>query len=325
MIKRASLYLRRKYKRTILLLILLFVLAFSLAVGLSMWGSVNAAAQDVERRLGTSFIVKTRDQFPPGKLITAQLKDGGAAQRGIIPRPDQDLVDAIIKQVDGITAYHTEKYTYVYSKTLKLIEGGWGMGYQERLDALAADPDAEKKNPNLLTIDDYAINSQRTTTYGNNDSELFSYFRTGAFTLVDGRHIRPDDNGKVLISDVLAEQNGVQVGDTITIQLLGDMWGARDNWAVWSELELEIVGLFHVNGYQPINRLVYENYICNNWFLVDMNTCRALHDAGNRNYYIDYEEPFYYNNITFFVKDSDQLDEIIAEVESLDAVGYAVS
>ena len=320
MIKRASLYLRRKYKRTILLLVLLFVLAFSLAVGLSMWGSVNAAAQDVERRLGTSFIVKTRDQFPPGKLITAQLKDGGAAQRGIIPRPDQDLVDAIIKQVDGITAYHTEKYTYVYSKTLKLIEGGWGMGYQERLDALAADPDAEKKNPNLLTIDDYAINSQKTTIYGNNDSELFSYFRTGAFTLVDGRHIRPDDNGKVLISDVLAEQNGVQVGDTITIQLLGDMWGARDNWAVWSELELEIVGLFHVNGYQPINRLVYENYICNNWFLVDMNTCRALHDAGNRNYYIDYEEPFYYNNITFFVKDSDQLDEIIAEVESLDAV-----
>ena len=135
MIKRASLYLRRKYKRTILLLVLLFVLAFSLAVGLSMWGSVNAAVQDVERRLGTSFIVKTRDEFPPGELITAQLKDGLSVQRGVIPRPDQEVVDAIMQQVDGITAYHTEKYTYVYSKTLKLIEGGWGMGYQERLDA----------------------------------------------------------------------------------------------------------------------------------------------------------------------------------------------
>lgn len=320
MVKRAMLYLRRRYKRSILLLLLLFVLAFSLAVGLSMWGSVNAAVQDVERRLGTSFVVKTRDQFPPGELITAQLREGGATQRGVIPRPDQEVVDAIMQQVDGITDYHTEHFTYAYSNALELIEGGWGMAYQADLDALAADPNARTGTANGLTIDDYAINAQTTTLYGNNDSELFSYFRTGAFTLADGRHIQPDDTGKVMISDVLAEQNGVQIGDTVTIQLLGNMLGARDDWAVWSELELEIVGLFHVNGYQPINRLVYENYICNNWFLTDMNTHRTLHDDGNHNYYIDYEDPFYYNNITFFVEDSDRLDEIIAEVESLDAV-----
>lgn len=225
-----------------------------------------------------------------------------------------------MQQVDGITAYHTEQFTNVYSNILELIEGGWGMSYQEDLDALATDPNAETGTANSLTLDDYAINSQRTTAYGNNDSELFSYFRTGAFTLVDGRHIRPDDTGKVLISDVLAKQNEVQIGDTITIQLLGHFFGAQDDWAVWSELELEIVGLFHVNGFQPINPLVYENYICNNWFLVDMNTSRTLHDDGIHNYYIEYEEPFYYNNVTFFVESPDQLDEIIAEVESLDAV-----
>ena len=318
--KRALLYLRRKKTRTALLFLLLFVLSLSLAVGVTVWGSVGAAVRDVEHRLGTSFIVKTRDQFPPGKLITAQLKDGNAVQRGVIPRADQELVDAIMQQVDGITAYHTEYFSWVYSNTLELIEGGWGMDYQADLDALAADPNARTGSANGLTIDDYAINAQTTTLYGNNDSELFSYFRTGAFTLVDGRHIQPDDTGKVMVSDVLAEKNGVQLGDTITIQLLGNMWGARDDWAVWSELELEIVGLFHVNGYQPINPLVYEDYICNNWFLVDMNTSRTLRDAGNQNCYIDYEEPFYYNNITFFVEDSDRLDEIIAEVESLDAV-----
>lgn len=320
MYKRAMTYLKRKYKRSILLLILLFVLAFSLAVSLMIWSGINAAVQETERKLGTSFVVKTRDQFPPGTLKTVQLKDGGAAQRGVIPRPDQEVVDAIMQQVDGITAYHTEQFTNVYSNILELIEGGWGMSYQKDLDALATDPNAETGTANSLTLDDYAINSQRTTAYGNNDSELFSYFRTGAFTLVDGRHIRPDDTGKVLISDVLAKQNEVQIGDTITIQLLGHFFGAQDDWAVWSELELEIVGLFHVNGFQPINPLVYENYICNNWFLVDMNTSRTLHDDGIHNYYIEYEEPFYYNNVTFFVESPDQLDEIIAEVESLDAV-----
>lgn len=320
MYKRAMTYLKRKYKRSILLLILLFVLAFSLAVSLMIWSGINAAVQETERKLGTSFILETRDQFPSGELITAQLRDGGTAQRGVIPRPDQEVVDAIMQQVDGITSYHTEYFSYVYSNTLELIEGGWGMSYQKDLDALATDPNAETGTANSLTLDDYAINSQRTTAYGNNDSELFSYFRTGALTLADGRHIRPDDTGRVMISDVLAEQNEVQIGDTITIQLLGHFFGAQDDWAVWSELELEIVGLFHVNGYQPINRLVYENYICNNWFLVDMNTSRTLHDDGIHNYYIEYEEPFYYNNVTFFVESPDQLDEIIAEVESLDAV-----
>src|SRR5699024_2271661 len=95
MIKRASLYLRRKYKRTILLLVLLFVLAFSLAVGLSMWGSVNAAAQDVERRLGTSFIVKMQDGLTAGPFEMVKLRDGGERQVYVGPRVDQQMVDQI--------------------------------------------------------------------------------------------------------------------------------------------------------------------------------------------------------------------------------------
>lgn len=119
MYKRAMTYLKRKYKRSILLLILLFVLAFSLAVSLMIWSGINAAVQETERKLGTSFVVKTRDQFPPGTLKTVQLRDGGTAQRGVIPRPDQEVVDAIMQQVDGITAYHTEQFTNVYSNTLE--------------------------------------------------------------------------------------------------------------------------------------------------------------------------------------------------------------
>ena len=147
MFKRASLYLRRKYKRSVLLLILLLVLTVGLAVGLSMWGSVNAAAQDVERRLGTSFVVRMRDQFPTDTTVTAHLKDGGAVQRGVIPRPDQAVTDAIMQQVDGTTAYHAEEFTYVYSDTLELVQGGWGMEYQDRMAALAEDPAGEKAVP----------------------------------------------------------------------------------------------------------------------------------------------------------------------------------
>ena len=45
MLKRAWLYLTRKYKRSILLFFLLFVISFSIAVALSIWNSINAVTK----------------------------------------------------------------------------------------------------------------------------------------------------------------------------------------------------------------------------------------------------------------------------------------
>ena len=44
------------------------------------------------------------------------------------------------------------------------------------------------------------------------NSEYFNYFRRGAFKLVEGRHITPEDDHAVLISTALAERNGALEG-----------------------------------------------------------------------------------------------------------------
>ena len=69
--------------------------------------------------------------------------------------------------------------------------------------------------------------------YGNTDSALYDKFRTGAFELVAGRHIAPEDRKKVLISEQLAEQNQLGLGDTITLSMRAGMTGLPDTYALW--------------------------------------------------------------------------------------------
>ena len=131
----------------------------------------------------------------------------------------------------------------------------------------------------------------------NRTSELFNYFRTGAFTLLKGRHITSQDSHKIMISDQVAEINGLEVGDKLTLRMRA---GAEAD--VVGECNVEIIGLFHVNGYQPINDLVYENQITYNWILADFVTFADLRSISDNHYYTDYKWPINYENITFLLK-----------------------
>lgn len=49
------------------------------------------------------------------------------------------------------------------------------------------------------------------------DSSLCQAFLDEEYELAEGEHIRSEDNGKILISKALAEQNNLAVGDKITL------------------------------------------------------------------------------------------------------------
>ena len=316
--KRALLYLRRKKTRTALLFLLLFVLSLSLAVGVTVWGSIGAAVHDVERSLGTSFIVKMPDNMTAGPFEMLELNDGTTERTYVGPRVDQQLVDQIM-QVDGISSYQAENFTYACVDEINLIEGGYAITLERELETLREDPDWEEKKPgHMLSIDDIRLGTLTTTIHTSSNTELFSYFRTGAFSLIDGRHVTSQDSHKVMISDRLAEKNDLGVGDKFTLRM-------RDwkNETVIDGREVEIVGIFCVNGYQPINEFVIENNITYNWILTDIETYSDLWNISDQNYYLNYEKSFYYDSVTFFVEDAERLDEIMAEVQDLDVMDPA--
>ena len=73
MVRRALLYIRRKKSRSIILLLLMIVLAISISIGLSVWSGLNHAIHEVQKTLGTSFIVKMPDNMTVGPFEMIEL------------------------------------------------------------------------------------------------------------------------------------------------------------------------------------------------------------------------------------------------------------
>ena len=151
MTRRALLYLRRKKTRTALLFLLLFVLSLSLAVGVTVWSSVGAAVRDVKRSLGTSFIVKMPDNMTAGPFEMLELNDGTTERTYVGPRVNQQLVDQIM-QVDGISSYQAENFTYACVDEINLIEGGYTSALEKELKTLREDPDWEEKSRDTCLV-----------------------------------------------------------------------------------------------------------------------------------------------------------------------------
>ena len=63
--------------------------------------------------------------------------------------------------------------------------------------------------------DNTASNTGQVTAV--RDSQLVDVFREEEYTLLEGRHIQPEDQGAILISAELAAENGLSVGDSVTM------------------------------------------------------------------------------------------------------------
>lgn len=308
--RRAALYLTRKYKRGILLFLLLFVVSSGVLTGLSVWNSINGVTKEVQQRLGTGFRLKVPVMFrtnpdyskkvigPDGKEI---LMYGGPAL--------DDTVAEEIRKVEGVTQYDAELDTLVLLENGKLIPGLHTWCYEYNTE----DPEERAK--------DETIYLREVMAYGHTDTSLADVFRTGSFSLIEGRHITAADEWKVLISDRLAELNGFQVGDSITLSNRNGMGGYTDYAKLIGEMkQLEIVGIFHVNGFQPETSWVSERTSTYNYLITDLAPSLYFDGVWYENQYGFPRSSVLYENLTFFVESPEKLDSVMDAVKRLDTV-----
>ena len=318
MVKRAWLYLRRKYKRSVLLLLLMLVVSASILIGLSVWTSIHDVTKEVEQTLGTSInfrLSKTVTQDPSyGKYLNSKFGTAYVTYDG--PDFNWDTVNQILDQVDGITDYNIENYQIIHADNVSLVPGMYNLF-----------PDDFEDDPVQRQADE--IYKGVVNVYGNRDTSLYSKFRTGSFELVEGRHIRPDDTGKALISDVLAERNHLKPGDSLS---LSDRAGILNQMPAFErngkEETLEIVGIFHVNGYQPTGELVAESDMTYNWIFADVNTVWKSNENIDQDLYNGAAVEHTFDNVTFFVGDPSRLQDVLNQIKKLkwiDTAYYDIS
>lgn len=268
MIKRAFFYTTRKRGKTLILLLTLFVISTFVLTGLSILVAADQSALSLRQSVGGS--IKLELDRDNRQNWTYQQGVGGMLV-GYTGTPITDADIGKVMSIKGIRSYNGVGDGSVFAMDFSFISGfSFGPG------------------------SDYS----RLPSVSN--SEYFNYFRRGAFKLVEGRHITPEDDHAVLISTALAERNGLKLGDTITVQCCYDAGGYPD-------VSLKIVGIykstlddggFTTTSTDKRNRLI-----------IDHKAMREImmHDV------IQYD-----NGVEFFVDDPRDIDKIAAQIQKLD-------
>ena len=268
MIKRAFFYTTRKRGKTLILLLTLFVISTFVLTGLSILAAADHSALSLRQSVGGS--IKLELDENNRQNWTYQQSVGGTLV-GYTGTPITDADIEKVMSVKGIHSYNGVGDGSVFAMDFSFISGfSFGPG------------------------SDYS----RLPSVSN--SEYFNYFRRGAFKLVEGRHITPEDDHAVLISTALAERNGLKLGDTITVQCCYDAGG-------YPNVSLEVIGIyqstlddggFTTTSTDKRNRLIIDHKAMQEIM---------MHDV------IQYD-----NGVEFFVDDPRDIDKIAAQIQKLD-------
>jgi putative ABC transport system permease protein len=130
-------------------------------------------------------------------------------------------------------------------------------------------------------------------------SENDSHFRTGDIELVEGHHIGPNDSGVALVSEEVAEANGLRIGDNIS--LTGD-----------APADVEIVGIFRVNKQDSVTEKLTQYDKLVNKIFIDLASFQKMIPSRTVGF----------DSATFTVADPAQLESIVASVEDISSIDW---
>ena len=304
LLRRAFLYLTRKYVKTISLFFIILVIATLALSAVSLKGALQTAQLNVRQSLGGCLIVEPNyDQSSNWEAVTVDGVVLGMHFTGTLPT--KDLAETIAQELGGLQGYNLSGRDF--ARVFKAPDGNPQNGYDLSHIAVGtntydAENIAEAKESGFAHLDYAATYNVSVCT----DSSLDYYFMNNEVRLVEGRHINEDETGVAIISEELAEFNDLQVGDTIYMRD-SNMYLREKGMTEAVFAPIEIVGLFEIVKEYPVefSYIAPENMI----FIT----------AGTREIYdVRYEEttsPF--NRIYFYAQEPDNLERMIEQVQAL--------
>lgn len=155
------------------------------------------------------------------------------------------------------------------------------------------------------------------TKYGDNvsytaclSSERCSAFESGKYTLVDGRHIKPDDSYALLISKELADYNGIKVGDMVEVY---SSYLDLECEGMNPIVEMEVVGIFNGTEGTATGAEIIADQLQANCGYVAYNTLFDMFAA-------DYKNGAEYQSVTVYINDPAEIHKIYDEIDSMPEV-----
>lgn len=291
--KRAGLYLIRKKSRSIILFLLLFVMANLIMVGNAMRRSADDEIERIRKKLGCSFVVAADTDNP---LLYEERFDEEYPYKVFIGRGVTRQLIKEILNVQGVIDYDIKDYKKIWTE-LDLRPGMW----------------AELPENEHITEEEIAVWRHVTNAVICGNSEMNINFRTGAFSITEGRSLTESDSYSALVSEYFAEKNNLTVGDYITVETKTGFLKASKNPSetIGIPVKLEVAGIFSANFEQEASVFTPEYYYADNLLFVDQTAGLQLH----RNQEILFPAQEAYDEATFFVNNPKRLEKVMKDVK----------
>lgn len=177
--KRALLYLGRRKGKTAGLFLVVFVIAALLFCSFGVFQTSEALAKSARSSLGGAIYIRPHVQAVPA--------DGGVEVDEAPFSVSQETIDDVLS-LGGFAACNPVNYGFVKSDELEFVPG-YGHSAQSNMGKVVA----------------------------LRSSALAPGFVDEGEAVIEGRHITAGDAGAVVVSEVLARENGLAVGDVIPL------------------------------------------------------------------------------------------------------------
>lgn len=277
--KRAFLYLTRKKGKSLLLAIVFLLISFSLLAGSSVYLGIQQISKDLRSNIGASFSIRPYEQFD---------MDNGQVSSKETPVIDEKSIQRVISTVgEEMKCYNTEHSGYVKGENLAFLAGA---GHSEE--------------------------SNMGTVKAVRDSSLCQNFLDEEYELTAGEHIKPEDKDKILISEALAQQNHLSVGDKVTLthaKLGSDKGIYTDLIKEKSAYKtVEIKGIYRIkndsdNVLNPTAKKVENLLFSDSQLLINLK---------------EQTQGIYEGEISFFIADPLHLDKMVKEIKDIESVDW---
>ena len=271
MIKNAFAYVTRKSLKSIIILIVIMLMSSLSLISLSIKDATDKASEKTFGNITNSFSMEINRQVNPGTP-----RGGGNVKGQDIKKiTDSPDIESYVKRINSVADLDG----------LDIIET------QETLANQSPERAKNFKSTVMLT--------------GVNESSKETKFVSGAYTLVEGEHLKNDDKNKILMHKDLAAKNHLKIGDKL--KLKSNLFDADNEKQANETVEVTIKGLFdgHNNGGVSAAQELYENTL-----ITDLNTAAKVY--GNT------EDTAVYQDATFFVKGNKKLEDVMKNLGKLD-------
>lgn len=276
--QRAMLYISRKKGKTLSLFLVIFTVAVFL---ISCFGVLNASerlSKDIRTSVGAAFYIRAKTEVSTNRNGETEVKENS--------------VNITQKQIDEIMLMGEIKYWNPIN---------YGMVKGDKLQFIPGDKHTEESNMGKVT--------------GLRLSALAPDFTDGAAMLTEGKHITAADSGKILISEGLANNNRLSVGDklTLTHAKLGKSDGEYiDEISVKTAyVQVEISGIYKLNIGD--NAVKPTPSVAENGIYASLDVLDKLEES---------EKGVYTGEVDFYITDPARLDDLTRNVQLLDSIDW---